>query len=369
VKVLVLGAGAAWSTKDVENGVVEGLRGAGVDVGRYAYEHRLASSAAYLGWVYKQTKRADATAAKPGAQEIHLHALGDVLTRAVAHQVDWVVIVSAMFVPKAFVDVLRRAGLCVAVIMTESPYDQARELEWAASTDLAWTTERSSVPAFAQVTRAVYLKHAVRPDVHRAAGDDADVPAHDVVFVGSCFDERAEWLSGINWDGIDLGLYGNWQRLGSRSSLRAHVRGGIVDNARAAALYRRAKVGLNLYRQSIGWARKAPRIAHAESMNPRGYELAACGCFHVSQARAEVTETFGALVPTVSTPAECEAAIRQWLADDAGRRAAAAQLPACVSGDTWVTRGVQMRADLLSARPAALERVAKAVTARQEAAA
>jgi len=357
VKVLVLGAGAAWSTKDVENGILEGLRAAGLEAGRYAFDQRLGSSAAYLEWVWKQARKTTADTPKPGAQDIALHALGDLLPRAIAHRTDWVVVVSAMFVPKPFLDVLQRAGLPVAVVMTESPYDTAQELEWAQHADLVWTTERSSVDDFARVAPARYLRHAWRPSVHQTTGTDDQVPAHDVVFVGSCFDERAELLSAVDWTGIDLGLYGNWQRLGSRSKLRPFVREGIVDNARAAALYRRASIGLNLYRESIGWARRAPRITHAESLNPRAYELAACGCFHLSSARREVGEIFGDLVPTFTTAGELQQLLRLWLPNEGGRREVSAQLPRAVAGDTWAARGRQMRTDLIDLQPSARQRI------------
>jgi spore maturation protein CgeB len=367
VRVLVIGAGAGWSTKDVENGVMEGLRAAGVEAGRYALDQRLACSSDYLMWVWRRAKRQDLKATKPAVQDMQLHALQDLLPRALAHQVDWVVIVSAMFVPAAFIDVMRMAGLPVAILFTESPYDQAKELEWARLADLAWTNERSSVDAFANVTPAArYLAHALRPGVHRAGVELEDVPSHDVVFVGSCFDEREELLSAIDWDGIDLGLYGNWQRLSRRSPLKKFVREGVIDNARTAALYRHAKIGLNLYRESMGWAKNAPRIAHAESLNPRAYELAACGCFHISQQRDEVTEKFGDLVPTFTSAAECEALIRRWVSDDVGRARITSCLPAAVSLDTWLVRGRQMVEDLKAAHPAALSRIASMVATRQQ---
>jgi len=168
------------------------------------------------------------------------------------------------------------------------------------------------------------------------------------VFVGTAFQERIEWFRAIDWTGIDLGLYGNWDALGGRDRLRQFVKGKLVDNPRTAALYRRAKIGLNLYRQSKGFGRGAPRIvtSSAESLSPRAYELAACGVFHLSESRAEVREVFGDAVPTFRTPAEAETLIRRWLADDAGRRATAAALPALVAESTWAHRAAQVMSDL-----------------------
>jgi spore maturation protein CgeB len=172
------------------------------------------------------------------------------------------------------------------------------------------------------------------------------VAAHDVVFVGSGFPDRVAWLSAIDWTGIDLGLYGSWEGIRKGHRLKPFVRGAQIDNATAGAMYRRAKIGLNLYRTKVGWGRNTPTIAHAESLNPRAYELAACGAFHLSHNRWEVREVFGARVPTFSTPAEAEALIHRWLEDGAGRTRIAAELPACVAESSWGIRATTVIGDL-----------------------
>ena len=112
---------------------------------------------------------------------------------------------------------------------------------------------------------------------------NGEAPAHDVVFVGTGFDSRVALLSAVDWSGIDLGLYGACGPTCRRSTRwRPFVRAGLVDNARTGALYRKARIGLNLYRGTGG--------APAESLNPRAYELAADGVFTVAQPRAEQTE-------------------------------------------------------------------------------
>jgi spore maturation protein CgeB len=366
MRVLVIGSGAGWSTRDVETGAIEGLRAAGVDVAPYFLDQRILASGEFLKRCYKRVKRLAPDVQAPTSADVLLHAVQDSLTRSLLHEVDWVLLVSAMFVPRPFLEILQRAGLPVAVLLTESPYDQANELKWAAHADLVWTNERSSVEAFRAVQpRSFYLPHAMRPEIHRPDAEVVDVPAHDVVFVGSGFAERVELLSNIDWSGVDFAMYGNWQKLGPRSKLRQYVRDGVVDNDRTAALYRRAKIGLNLYRESIGWGKQAQRITHAESLNPRAYELAACGCFHISQDRAEMADVFGDLVPTFRTADEASALIRAWLADDAGRAEVAAKLPATVAQQTWTARGAQMASDLRCALPAALERVARRVAEKQ----
>lgn len=362
MKVLVVGPGASWSTADVEAGLVFGLKRHGVDVIRYALDGRISGAQRWLFSAWRQKKKTDPDIEKPTFADVFYQAGMGVLERALRHQVDVVLVVSAMYLHPDVIVLMRRAGLLVTVLFTESPYDIEKELNVARLVHGCWTMERTVVDTFKSVCpNAAYLPHAWHPERHHPSADgDPGTPEHDVVFVGSAFRERVEWFRSIDWTGIDLGLYGQWDSLGPRDRLRQYVRGNCTANVLASALYRRAKVGLNLYRQSKGFGRFAPRIAahSAESLSPRAYELAACGVFHVSESRREVSEVFGDLVPTFTSPTEAAALIRSWLADDAGRATVAAQLPAVVAESSWVHRASQVKSDLESLVSVARARVA-----------
>jgi spore maturation protein CgeB len=348
LRVLLIHPGASWSTHDVYEGLVYGLRAHGVEVFTYRLDLQLDASQKSLYWLWRGRKKSDPTLPKPNGADVLHHAGVCALDAALDRQVDVVLVVSAMFLHPNLIVKWKRAGLRIAVLFTESPYDLEQERAVAAIVDGCWTNERCAVADFKEVNaRTGYLPHGWHPVTHNPAAttDDADVPAHDVVFVGSGFRERAQWFNAVDWTGIDLGLYGAWDRVGLSRSMQTRVRGGIVSNAHSAALYRRAKVGLNLYRRSRGFSGLA--ITHAaESLNPRAYELAACGVFHLSEARAEVVETFGDLVPTFRTPEEASTLVRQWLADDNGRVRIAAALPAVVAEASWVDRSRIVIGDL-----------------------
>jgi hypothetical protein len=398
MKCLLVGAGASYSTKDVELGYLAALRAAGHQVVHYALDGRIAAAGGFLRYSYRQAKKAGSLVAKPTpADTLYLAGQG-ILERALRFEVDWVLIVSGMYVLPDVLVLLRRAGLRTALLFTESPYDDAQQAPLAALADVCWTNERSSVSVLQEACREThYLPHAYDPAKHwpeigtcppaattdqrlqeglplatsprvtagsRSVSSPANcqpsgassgsrvlpsaapleqdsVPAHDVVFIGTGFAERIDTLAAVDWAGlgIDLGLYGTWELLGSRHRLRRFVRGCVVPNAEAMALCKAAKITLNLYRTSRGFGRQAPRIEAAESLNPRALELAASGVFHLSDWRPEVEETFGvgegALVPTFRTPAELEALLVRWLPAAAGRQEIAARLPACVAGRTY----------------------------------
>ncbi len=351
MRVLHVEPGASWSTSDVSSALRHGLEYHGVEVIRYRLDVRIDRSRRWLLTAWRAQRKQNPAIGKPNDADIFYNAGVGALEMALRYQVDAVMVVSAMFLHPDVIVLMKRAGLRVVVLFTESPYDMAQELKIAALIDGGWTCERSAVAAFREVNpRMGYLPHGWHPARHQPGPQDGDeaIPAHDVVFVGSGFHERVSWLTAIDWTGIDLGLYGSWDILGPRHRLRQAIRGGITGHEQTAALYRRAKIGLNLYRTSQGWGKGAPAIAHAESLNPRAYELARCGAFTLSTARAEVSEIFGALVPTFETPFEASALIRSWLADDAGRAAAQAALPDCVSQASWLDRASRVIGDLAS---------------------
>lgn len=355
MRILVCDPGANTSVSDVRTGVVSALRRRGdVEVAVYELAGRLAAQADFLDYLYRREVKRTSKSAVPRPTPTDMvkrasYALPDAIWR---HQADWVLVVSGMFLHPDNFATLRWFGKTkLGLLCTESPYDDEFQKRVAVFADLAWTNERKSVAPLSTACPCVhYLPHAFNPSVHYPAPPDDVVARHDVVFVGTGFMERIELLAAVDWAGlgIDLGLYGNWTYLPGRHRLRRYLRAGTITNAHTTALYRNAKVGLNLYRSSMGWGKDAERLPPgcAESCNPRAYELAATGCFSVSEYRPEVAEVFGDLVPTFQTAGDLAALMTRWLADEAGRREIQSALPARVAPQTWDARVDQMLRDM-----------------------
>ena len=355
LRVLLVHPGASWSTADVFAGLDFGLQSHGIQVMPYRLDQRITWAHKWLHQMWRFKKKRTKDLPKPAPQDVIYQAGCDALNIALRHSVDVVIVVSCMFMHPDVLVMMKRAGLKVCVLFTESPYDEEQEMRIAGLMDGhtrvidgCWTNERVSVPKFKEVNPNVgYLQHAFHPEKHFvSARQIGELPSHDVVFVGSGFNERIHFFNSIDWTGIDLGLYGTWQNLGLNKQVKACIKGGNVSNEHAASLYRRAKIGLNLYRTSKGWGKRAPSIVHAESLSPRAYELAACGSFHLSEYRAEVPEVFGDLVPTFTSPSEAEALIRTWLNKPDERAAVSRQLPACVAEHSWHQRATTVIGDL-----------------------
>lgn len=346
LRILLVGAGASFSTKDVENGYLAALRAMpDVEVYFYGLEARLGLARDWLDKLWRaRGKPADQ---RPTWPDTVYRGSIEAFEMALRFDVDWVVVISGMYFHPDVLALMRRARLRTSVLLTESPYEDEAQARVAALVDVVWTTERTSVPILSDVAAEVsYLRHAYDPERHSpSAPIDLDTPAHDVVFVGTGFEERIAQLAAVDWRGIDLGLYGNWSLLGSRHHLRRFVRDGPVSNERAVDLYRRAKIGLNLHRSSQTYGRRVAHIAGAESINPRTYELAACGVFQVADSRAELAEIFGDTVPTFSH-GQLEDVLRAYLLDSPARRYSARRARERVIPHTFAARAAQLVTDL-----------------------
>jgi spore maturation protein CgeB len=349
MKLLLISPGSPHSTADVCAGLRAGLEAAGVEIIEYNLAGRLSFCKQFLESAWRGKRKTEPAIEKPTVADVIYQAGVGALERALRFNVDCVLVVSAILLHPDVVILLKRAGLPVAVLFTESPYDLEPELRIANLVDLCWTNERTCLDAFQKACpRANYLPAAWHPSRHGIAAPDASVPAHDVIFVGSGFPSRIDGLSAIDWTGIDLGLYGTWQNVtkAKRHPLKQFVKSWTIDNASAVQLYRRAKLGLNLYRGNVVASAWKVLPSAGDSLNPRAYELAACGIFHLSEARGEHTSVFGELVPTFSTPAEASALVHQWLGAPAARATVAAELPACVAKDSWNERAAVVVSDL-----------------------
>lgn len=295
LRLLLVHPGADSSTHDVFVGYRDALAALGHEVHAYPLDRNIIRADYTLKQWCQRLREQGRDQPDPTTAEVFFEANLDIISRAACLGVDAILIISAMYTPLAVMRALRRLRCPVGLILTESPYDDDEQIKWAPLADVVWTNERTSVEVLRRANeRTYYLPAAYDPARHTSEpqpGDD-DQPAHDVVFVGTGFPERIALLEAVDWTGIDLGLYGNWEALADGSPLRPYVRGGVIDNAQTAALYRRAKIGLNLYRTSKGFEGKG-HIDRAESLNPRAYELAACGCFQIGSFRLEMSRHFG----------------------------------------------------------------------------
>lgn len=327
MRILLAWAAAPFSVRDVTTGIRGALIRAGHQVRDYRLDNRL-----------ELMSRAFPEEVKEG-HEICRLATENVLAEAMYHQADLVLVTSGLSFHEVGLWLLDRAGIPTAVVLTESPYQDKAQHSWVSRYPKAtvFTQERTSAAKYGWH----YLPAAYDPTVHMPTPADPDEDC-DVLFVGTGWPERQRLFEAVNWDGIHVRFRGLFPEMTDASPLRQSYEEGCINNADLPRAYAACKIALNPYRSD----------ETAESMNPRAYELAACGVFQISDARAEVGEVLGNSVPTYRDAAELEALIRHYLAHDAARKAKAAFSKALVQGHTFDAR-VAAIVEAASARRAA----------------
>jgi spore maturation protein CgeB len=327
MRIVLVKPAAEFSVSDVARGFHGAFAAAGHDVRLFDLSKRMIYHMRAMGEAW----RGQTDAVSQQATEM-------VVVEAMKHRADLVVIVSALVFHPLGLVLLRQAGIPTAVILTESPYDDVEQADWAAAYPEATicTHERVSAARYGWL----YLPHAYDPAIHRPVAPTR--PPCDVLLLGTGWAERIALLEAVDWHGIDLRLLGLWPVLTEASPLWRHYEAGCLDNADAPGIYASARICLNLHR------------AHpdAESLNPRAYELAACGAFTVTDRRAEGEALFGWSQPMFTSAAQLAHVLREALADADFREVCAAEAHRRVQGETFEARAAALLAAMQ--KPAAV---------------
>lgn len=320
MKVLVVDPGPAFSVADVFNGWVHGLK-------RYA-DVQVYNLGDRLGY-HEQALKAAGT----DPQTIADMACEGIRAACFDWWPDLVVIISSFYIPPRVYDVLRLRKIPVAVILTESPYEDDSQVLIAERADIVAINDPTNIERFRQHNpNTHYFGHAYNPDRHHPRPPVAEY-ASDFCFVGTGFPGRIAFLEAVDWSGIDVALGGNWQNLPDASPLLpfvAHDLDACLDNRQTVELYTSAKASANLYRTEA----QRPDLLDGWAAGPREIELAACGTFFLREPRGESDQLFP-MLPTFDGPDDFGDQLRWWLAHDMERREAARLARAAVADRTF----------------------------------
>ena len=337
---LLIHPGPSWSVADVFNGWSEALTGLGEQVEEYELDARLR----FYGGTLAETGEL-LPCGCPGVrkfldreQAIQL-AVDGILGAAYRWWPDVILCVSAFFVPPWLLQVLRARGHKIVMLMTESPYQDDFQLKMAEHADLSLLNDPVNLSAYREIGPAEYVPHAYRPEIHYPAAPGTE-PEYDLAFVGTGFPSRARFFSQMDLAGLNVRLSGLWMDLPEDSPMRdwtATESDDCIDNDETAEIYRRARTGINVYRQESedthageGWA-----------MGPREVEMAASGLWFARDPRPESDALFP-MLPSFGSPGEASDQIRWALTHPAERAEAAAKARAAVADRTFTEHAKQL---------------------------
>lgn len=336
----------AYATADVARGYVRALgRVPSVKVEPWHFWPRIMyHDGGVRSWGARQRKAAREAGADVGRTDYKLgrnmvltKASMEIVADALHWRADWVVVVCGIAFHPDAVRTLQRAGIRVAAVFTESPYEDTAARHFGHAVDLLGVNDRASLPRF-PAESTIYLPTAYDREIHHP-GVESDDDTPDVLALGTGFKERIRLLAAVDWTGVDLRLRGHWQKGTREPRLREHIVGergiSITHNEQSARLYRAARINLNLYR----------RDGDAQSMSPRAYELAALQTFSLHEdARPEAHQVFGDSVGYFDGPRQLEAVVRHYLARPEERERMARESWERVQGNDYDARAVTLLA-------------------------
>ncbi len=321
MKILLIYAAADWSTIDQSTGYEAALKTLGHEVKVFRLNKRIEFwHEALQHWGSIQNPpQADVP-----IEIVLREACYWALVEAAKFKPHLVLVTSAMgFHPDALV-MLEDAGYPVALALSESPYDDIHHAHLAPLVSWVFTNDKTSVDVLSPFNpRTTYLPTAYSESAHHPGlsmpgnANETD-PDCDILFVGTGFPERERFLEAAIQDPAwpstatfhMFGFFGwahNDMSLGEEagwtdSPLFPYAREPIT-NDETAARYCHAKVVLNFYRDGAGY-----------SMNPRAYEIAACGAFQLAQDSVpEAHNVFSDTIGYFSTPHDLAVQLSHWL--------------------------------------------------------
>lgn len=266
--------------------------------------------------------------------ELIVGASPEMLTLAGQHRPDLVLVLNGLHVfPENHllqIDAIRAMGIRTAIWFADDPYFTDDTLHIALRYDVVLTHELSCVQLYREhgCAHVAYLPLAADTDIFRPQQVSPEYRS-DVCFIGmafwnrvAVFDRIAPYLAGKKV--IIAG--GLWERMKNYRLLRRSIREGWTPIEETAKYYSGAKIVINLHRGHLHEIdNRNSRAVPALSINPRTYEMAACGSMQLTDIREDLAQLYvpGQEIAVYRTPEELMGQIEYYLRHDQERKAIA----------------------------------------------
>ncbi|WP_282941187.1 glycosyltransferase [Paenibacillus sp. RC67] len=218
---------------------------------------------------------------------------------------------------------LRQSGFRTAIWIMDDPYFTDITAHMAPFYDYIFTHELNAVPFYQSLgcRYVYYLPSGVDPAIIAPRFVEKQYRS-DVCFIGSGFSNRISFFNKVipALKGVHLFMAGyGWNQLKSYDAIKEHVNlEGVLydDNIR---YYIGAKIVINLHRSPE--ERLNSRGIQALSINPRTFEIGACGTLQLTDVRQDLSRYYSPdhELVTFASPEELVDRIRYYLGNEEER--------------------------------------------------
>lgn len=298
MRILMVAPGPRFSTYDTFMYYTRAFRQLGNHVATFNYHDNYAYHATALSHIEN-----DGGELTEDQQRDVIMLAGEDLISAIARKTpDLLFVISGLALPQGMWDWFEsfrenlKVPFSTMVLFTESPYVDEMQLPILERADMAATMDIGSLGLFKEHNEnSIYIGHAHDPAVHKLAVASTEYAA-DVFMVGTGFPERVKLLSGVDWSGIDLRIFGgNWDdEEDGNGILEYHTPEFLENDTEVVNFYTNSRISLNIFRTAKWPGENVMHIdpASAHSVSPRCYEIMACGGFLLTDERPELKELF-----------------------------------------------------------------------------
>ncbi len=239
---------------------------------------------------------------------------------------DLVLVLNGIFsIPVEQVDGLRQLGVKTAVWIADDPYFIEETTKIIPHYEHIFTHELNCVPYYRELgcDSVHYLPFAASREVFYPKPVERQLHT-ELCFIGTAFPNRLAFFEEMTDFLAQRNLFmagAAWDRMKGYEKLAPHIDLAGIQPEFVINHYNAAKIVINLHRADAEII-DGKRWIQALSINPRTYEIAACGTLQLTDVRGDLSQMYapGKDVATFASPAELKEKIHYYLTHEDERQ-------------------------------------------------
>lgn len=264
-------------------------------------------------------------------KELHIASPEELAQQAISLRPDLVLVLNGLHTfPEDHlqqIDAIRLLGIRTAVWYVDDPYMTETTAKNAIHYDIVLTHELSTVALYKELGCQIvhYCPLAVNENLFRPLKTTVEYGS-DICFIGQGFWNRIEMFDAIadTLLGKRTIIIGQlWERLQQYSKLKPFINMGWITSDECIKYYNAAKIVINMHRTTETGADNFNTLNYpGYSINPRTFEIAACGAFQLTDVREDLANHYrpGYDIETYGDANDLSAKLTYYLSHEEERR-------------------------------------------------